>query len=149
MNQTPAPRIVVGVDGSEQSIEALKYAERLAPVFGATILALSAWEYPVEYAGYVPLGSDNFDEITRESLDKALTSAYGSSFPSGTESTVVFSHPAKALVKASDGAAMLIVGRRGHGTFLGLTLGSVSRACVAHAHCPVLVIHDPSSRKHS
>jgi hypothetical protein len=45
---------------------------------------------------------------------------------------------------------MLVVGRRGHGGFMGLHLGSVSTACVAHAECPVLVVHtnDDHHRDH-
>ncbi|WP_026550530.1 universal stress protein [Arthrobacter sp. Br18] len=141
MEQKQLPRIVVGVDGSAQSVEALRYAQRIAPLFDATIHAVSAWEYPAEYAGYVPLGSDNFSHTTRDRLDTTLAAAFGDHLPEGLESSVEFAHPAKALAKASEGAAMLIVGRRGHGTFHGLLLGSVSAACVSHARCPVLVVH--------
>lgn len=142
MSTDSAQTIVVGVDGSDQSVEALRYAEKLAPVFDATILAVAAWDYPAEYPGYVPLGTSEFSDATRIHLDNALTAAYGDHTPHGLESTVVFAHPAKALVKASKDAALLVVGRRGHGTFRGLLLGSVSGACVSHAHCPVLVVHE-------
>jgi nucleotide-binding universal stress UspA family protein len=47
------------------------------------------------------------------------------------------------LIEESKAADMLVLGRRGHGGFGGLLLGSVSSACVAHAHCPVLVVHSP------
>ncbi|MHA7238717.1 universal stress protein [Arthrobacter sp. TMS1-12-1] len=138
---TPASRIVVGVDGSEQSVEALRYAQRLAPAFDATILAVAAWDYPAEYPGYVPLGTSEFADAAKIHLKDAIAKAFGETIPDGLETTVVFAHPGKALVQASRDAALLVVGRRGHGTFRGLLLGSVSAGCVAHAHCPVLVVH--------
>lgn len=142
MSTAAAPRIVVGVDGSQQSVEALRYAQRLAPAFDATILAVAAWDYPAEYPGYVPLGTSEFADAAKIHLEHAVTKAYGGNVPSGLETTVVFAHPGKALVQASRDAALLIVGRRGHGTFRGLLLGSVSASCVSHAHCPVLVVHE-------
>ena len=62
MSNGTAAAIVVGVDGSQQSVEALRWAARIAPSFGAGIRAVGAWDYPPEYAGYVPLGSDNFEQ---------------------------------------------------------------------------------------
>jgi nucleotide-binding universal stress UspA family protein len=140
MSNGTAAAIVVGVDGSPQSVEALRWAARTAPALGAGIRAVGAWEYPPEYAGYVPLGSDNFDEMTRNRLDQAVREAFGDDVPAGLSTSVVFGHPSKVLVHESEDAAVLVVGRRGHGGFRGLLLGSVSAACVAHAKCPVLVI---------
>ncbi|GAB2620896.1 universal stress protein [Kocuria arenosa] len=140
-NGTAAP-VVVGVDGSPQSVQALRWAARMAPSLGAGIRAVGAWDYPPEYAGYVPLGSDNFDEITRKQVDEAVREAFGDDVPAGLSTSVVFGHPSKVLVHESEDATMLVVGRRGHGGFRGLLLGSVSAACVAHAKCPVLVIHE-------
>lgn len=133
--------IVVGVDGSEQSVEALRLAARLASGLRATIKVVGTWDYPPEYAGYVPLGSDSFDELTRDRVDKALSAAFGEDLPARLSTEVVFGHPSKVLVKQSRDALMLVVGRRGHGGFRGLLMGSVSAACVAHATCPVLVTH--------
>ena len=48
-------------------------------------------------------------------------------------------HPVPALVAASRGAELLVVGSRGHGEFVGMLLGSVSQHCAAKAHCPVLI----------
>ncbi|MCJ8506149.1 universal stress protein [Kocuria flava] len=142
MANEAAASIVVGVDGSEGSVEALRWAARMAPVLGARIRAVGAWEYPPEYAGYVPIGSDNFDEITRKRAEAAVREAFGDDLPEGLTTSVVFGHPSRVLVEESEDAALLVVGRRGHGGFRGLLLGSVSAACVSHARCPVLVIHE-------
>lgn len=142
MSNGTAAAIVVGVDGSPQSVEALRWAARTAPSFGAAIRVVGAWDYPPEYAGYVPLGSDNFDEITRKKVDQTVREAFGDGVPAGLSTSVVFGHPSKVLVRESEDATMLVVGRRGHGGFRGLLLGSVSAACVAHARCPVLVVHE-------
>ncbi|MDQ0734871.1 universal stress protein [Arthrobacter agilis] len=140
MSPTHASQIVVGVDGSEQSVAALRYALRLAPVFEATIRAVAVWDDPAEYPAYVPLGRSEYTAVARKELDDALTAAFGDDTPPRMDASVVFGHPVKSLVKASNDAALLVVGSRGHGKFRGLLLGSVSSACVAHAHCPVLVV---------
>lgn len=145
-HESSAGRIVVGVDGSHPSLEALGLAARLAPALGCTIDAISTWEYPPEYAGYVPLGSDNFEEITEKRLAGAIRSAFGDDPPAGLRSFVRFGSASKILVDAGKDAAMLVLGRRGHGGFRGLLLGSVSAACVSHAKCPVLVVHDEDGK---
>ena len=54
-------------------------------------------------------------------------------------------HPADMLIAAAADAAMLVLGTRGRGGFLGLRLGSVSTHCVHHAPCPVVVVPPPSA----
>jgi nucleotide-binding universal stress UspA family protein len=67
--------------------------------------------------------------------------------PSGAvETRLVQGHPRHALIEVSRSADMLVLGRRGHGGFGGLLLGSVSSALVAHGHCPVLVVHNPEKK---
>ena len=141
----PIARIVVGVDGSEASVEALRQAQRMAMPLGAKVQALACWEYPQMYSGYVMMGVEGFEEGARKVLDDAVEQAFGGETPANVTSTLVRSHPREALIDASREADMVVVGRRGHGGFGGLLLGSVSSAIVAHAHCPVLVVHTPDS----
>lgn len=145
----PIARIVVGVDGSEPSLEALRQAQRLATPLGAKVQAIACWEYPQVYSGYVMMGIEGFEEGAKKILDDAMVQAFGAEMPANVTSTLVRGHPREALIDASRDADMIVVGRRGHGGFGGLLLGSVSSAIVAHAHCPVLVVHTPESGAHS
>ncbi|MFJ6156166.1 universal stress protein [Pseudarthrobacter sp. NPDC092184] len=143
---TPFARILVGVDGSEPSIEALRQAQRLATPLGAKVLANAYWDYPQVYAGYVMMGIEGFEERAGEILDDAVRKAFGGETPSNVLPNLIRGHPRDSLIDASRDADMVVVGRRGHGGFGGLLLGSVSSALVAHAHCPVLVVHTPEDR---
>ena len=137
--------IVVGVDGSDASVSALRHAQALAVPLSAKVIALACWDYPPVYDGYVAVGIDDFDVRAGEILEEAVVKAFGPERPSNLATRLSQGHPRRLLIDASKSADMLVLGRRGHGGFSGLLLGSVSSACVAHAHCPVLVVHSPES----
>ncbi|MHA7223070.1 universal stress protein [Arthrobacter sp. RHLT1-20] len=138
--------IVVGVDGSAASVEALRRAQSLAEQLSATVIALASWDVPPVYDGYVAMGIDDFDVRAGEILQESMVTAFGAEPPANVEARLVQGHPRHTLIEASRDADMLVVGRRGHGGFGGLLLGSVSSALVAHAHCPVLVVHTPEAK---
>ncbi|MET3922228.1 universal stress protein [Arthrobacter sp. UYEF20] len=138
--------IVVGVDGSDASIAALRYAQNLAGPLSASVIALACWDIPAVYDGYVAMGIDHFDVRAGEILQEAVEKALGAEIPANLDTRLVQGHPRHILIEASRDADLLIVGRRGHGGFGGLLLGSVSSALVAHAHCPVLVVHTPEAK---
>lgn len=135
-------QIVVGIDGSESSTNALRWAARLAPSINATIHAVVAWEYPIVFGldGGMP-GSWKPDETAKEILNNALDTVFGKERPAGLKGSISQGHPTFVLLDASENAEMLIVGSRGRGGFTGLLLGSVSSTCAEHAKCPVLVVH--------
>lgn len=135
------PRVVVGVDGSESSIEALRWAQQFAPGMGAVIETVTAWHYPVNTGmAPAPVGWDPATDAA-QLLAIALSTAFGQQRPPGLRTTVCEGHPARILLEASFDAQLLVVGSRGHGGFAGLLLGSVSGHCAEHASCPVLVVH--------
>ena len=147
---TPTPgttgqtrRIVVGVDGSASSLDALRYAARLAPLTGSQIEAVIAWQYPVPIGWAVPDWDPEAE--ARKVLIASVDEAYGADRPDGMALVVREGNPAKVLIEAGAGATMLVVGSRGRGGFAGLRLGSVSAHCAEHATCPVLVLHDGDS----
>jgi nucleotide-binding universal stress UspA family protein len=133
--------IVVGVDGSDHSRKALRWGARLAGIFGARLQAVIAWEYPPSFGwAAVP---DNWDprEDTLKLLRETVLEVFGDKPPAGLELQVREGSAARALLDASEGADLLVVGSRGHGGFAGLLLGSVSANVAEHAPCPVLIIH--------
>ena len=134
------PRIVVGVDGSEQSKLALRWAARFAAVEQADIVAVSAWHYP-NYGGWPYPAEWQPGAETAKALTATIDEVFGAERPAGLQLRVHEGNPAKVLLDLSDGALLLVVGSRGHGGFAGLLLGSVSEKVAEHATCPVLVVH--------
>ena len=141
----PARRIVVGVDGSEDSKNALRWAARIAGGEGATIDAVTAWQFPNYFGwdrlvtGYSPKA--DMDKLLTDTVDDV----FGPDRPRGMRLHTFEGDPARMLLHVSEGAVMIVVGSRGHGGFTGLLLGSVSMKVAEHAGCPVLVI--PGERR--
>jgi nucleotide-binding universal stress UspA family protein len=135
-------RVVVGVDGSAQSKQALRWAANFAATSGAQLDAITAWQYPITTWGY---GAIPLVWSPAQDADKALTQAvdevFGAQRPEDMRLAVREGNAAKVLLDESKDALMLVVGSRGHGGFAGLLLGSVSASVAEHATCPVLVVH--------
>lgn len=140
-DDTSTSPIVVGVDGSESSVAALRRARDLARALDRSVTAITAWRLPVFYGGG-PLAYD-WDPAgdAKLALEDAIVDAYGEAHPAGVVQEVVEGNPAEVLVERSEHAHLVVVGSRGHGGFSGLLLGSVSSAVAEHASCPVLVVH--------
>ncbi|GAA3387457.1 universal stress protein [Streptomyces roseoviridis] len=134
-------RVVVGVDGSDSSYGALRWAARHARLIGATLEVVAAYDVPGAVGRSAPPVSAAFDEeAARRALSDEIRTVL---IPVGEVPVVehvVRARPAEALIDASAGAELLVVGSRGRGGFTGLLLGSVSQQCVAHASCPVVVV---------
>jgi nucleotide-binding universal stress UspA family protein len=138
------PRVVVGVDGSPESRQALRWAARIAGPVGAHLEAVNAWDYPATYgwaawpAGWEPARD------AHQALTAVVDEVFDEHRPPGIELIVREGGAARVLLEQAKGATMLIVGSRGHGGFAGLLLGSVSANVAEHADCPVLVVHGES-----
>jgi nucleotide-binding universal stress UspA family protein len=143
--QGPAPVVVVGVDGSPESVAALQWAARYSEATGATVRAVLSWHFPAA-AGPAPVGvapkpiSNEINASMQETLGNAIAEVYGEPSPGRVESRIDYGHPAQVLIDESGNADLLVVGSRGHGKFTGMVIGSVSIHCVTHAHCPVVVV---------
>jgi nucleotide-binding universal stress UspA family protein len=139
------PGIVVGVDGSGHSHTALEWAAKEAAVHQAPLTVLTVHQAvagfygsPVSYPG-----DDAQMQRAREAVgaetDKVLA-ALGEGRPASVEVRAVNGFPAEELVKAADGADMVVLGSRGAGGFSRLLMGSVTFQVAQHAHCPVLIV---------
>ncbi len=134
--------IVVGVDGSQSSLDALRWAVRQAELTGAPLEIVSTWEPRVGYLGLgipVPPDYDPADEARRQ-LDKAVSAVLTPRDAIEVRQSVIEGHPAPVLEALSTTADLVVVGSHGHGEFAGMLLGSVSEHCVTHCHCPVVVM---------
>jgi nucleotide-binding universal stress UspA family protein len=139
-------RIVVGVDGSPSSEEALRWALAQSALSGQPVHAVISWEFPLGY-GAAPLGDFDWAANSAAVLAEAVQHVLGEVRADGPAGQVAQhvgrGHPARVLLEEAAGAVLLVVGSRGHGGFTGMLLGSVSQHVVAHAPCPVVVVHGP------
>jgi len=142
-------RVVVGVDGSPASLQALQWALDYASATNSHVDVVVAWEWPTSLAWSAPFPSDfDPDMSAQQMLDHLLEHQRAEHPDLAIDGRAVQGDPATVLESASNGAALLVVAQRGHGELVGLLLGSVSEHCVTHAHCPVLVYRDvPPSAK--
>jgi nucleotide-binding universal stress UspA family protein len=137
-----ARRIVVGVDGSVPSKSALAWAVGQARLTGAAVEAVIAWEFPA-ISGYpVQVMDVDWQELAEQVVTDAVGEAARSAGDVEIGCKVMRANAAQALLDASAGAELLVVGSRGHGGFAEALLGSVGQHCVHHATCPVVVIRD-------
>lgn len=135
-------RIVVGVDGSESSMSALRWAIRQAKLTGARVDAVAVWRYPTGYGWGAPLAEIDFEGDAERSLARALGTVSALEPEVPVRPLVAEGPAAEVLLRTAKGADLLVVGSRGLGAVVSQLVGSVSLYCVLHAHCPVLVLRD-------
>jgi nucleotide-binding universal stress UspA family protein len=137
--------VVVGVDGSPNAWHALEWAAAEATLRGATLRIVCAFEDPVTSVGLgtafgagAPINVDPslIEGAAKDVADDAVRRA--GNVP--TEVVARCDRPGDVLVDASKGAALLVVGSRGHGAVGSFLLGSVSNYVVHHASCPVVIV---------
>jgi nucleotide-binding universal stress UspA family protein len=134
-------RIVVGVDGSDSSLEAMRHAQFIASNFACTVEVIGAWQIASSVNPYVPTQPWSPEADAEGMIAQSIDEVFGEQRPMWLQWSVRQGPAARVLIDASKDADLVIVGSRGHGGVLGLLLGSVSASCAESAHCPVLVMH--------
>lgn len=158
-SRPPARRILVGVDGSPNSIAALRRAGLIANRDGARLEIVFAYtsrapvSYPIGMFA-APLGlfvsegsvADRRVALDRERADalrvlsQCIREAFGDCPPARVSLRPTLGSPRRVLADLSRDADLLVVGARGHSHALGFLVGSTAQACTRHAFCPVLVV---------
>lgn len=147
---TRMERIVVGYDGSPSAERAVAWAAAEAVRRGSPLTVVHA-VHPAEYLvgprGTWQLVSERMvkagESVTGDGVDHARGAAPGVEVTGVT----VKGLPAATLVDLSDGAALVVVGTRGHGELVGTLIGSVAFPVTSHARCPVVVVHPPDTQQ--
>lgn len=133
--------IVVGVDGSDASRDAVGWALGHAALTGFSLRVVASWRWP-NYLTRIPPGIDPAAD-TAQTLDETVDAALAA-VDSGKQVEIsrrVVEGPAgPALLTQAEDAQLLVVGAKGRAAFPGMLLGSVAEYCVRNGNCPVVVV---------
>jgi len=133
-------RVVVGVDGSENSHRAVRWALEHVP-YPTPVRVVTAWDTPVLY-GHDPMVFDtrDYEEAAAKRLASVCDSLDGSGLDCGRIETATVRGDARTvLTRESENADMLVVGSHGHGGILHMMMGSVASSLV-HQPKSLLVV---------
>jgi len=147
-------RIVVGVDGSEHSEAAIKWAVRMAKGMGSEVVAVFVVAPPVYFDGgfLAPVVPPQFDEEWRAGIKNQLEEVWCKSLrDAGVRYRAIMEdgRPASVIAQVAESvsADVIVIGRRGRGGVAEIVLGSVSHELVLHSKRAVLVIStDPPTK---
>ncbi|CUU57672.1 Nucleotide-binding universal stress protein, UspA family [Parafrankia irregularis] len=144
--------VVVGVDGSPNSLAALRWAASEAALRGAPLHVVHAWlaAIPLPFAESSAEILPALEDQARHVLDESIEAALGTSETTDTRKVreidvhklLVAASATRALLDASRDADLLVVGARGKGGFAELLLGSVSHQTMLHSAAPVAIVRD-------
>jgi nucleotide-binding universal stress UspA family protein len=142
VNMHPDKRpVLVGVDGSQPSLDALRWAADEAALRGVTLRVVHIWTgMPELYSGFYPIELPPLEKVAQSVLDSSLQDGLGDRDDISVDATLIHGPTVRGLLDAAEFSQLLVVGARGHGGFAELLLGSTSQQCLTHAECPVAVI---------
>ncbi|GAA2773139.1 universal stress protein [Saccharopolyspora taberi] len=132
--------VVAGIDGSEESVSALRWAAEYVERVGGILHAVTIWHQPVQFGYRLPTPDTELERRARQSLDSTVEAVRGE-FPGvDIRPRLVRGQVIDEFVGMSEQADLLVLGNKGHGAFTGMMVGSVALKLVHHAKCPVVVV---------
>jgi len=140
------PGILVGIDGSDHALRALEWAMKMAVALHLPLTVLAVHQAVAGFTGRAVASpgdqelTDKVGDAARQETEKVLDSLEGAARPETVSVVSRNGLPADEILKAAEGADMVVVGSRGAGGFRHLLMGSVSSQITHHAHCPIVVI---------
>ena len=139
-------KIVVGVDGSDASVDAVRWALDEARRRGAELHVVTGWhtdpppmEGPPPMVGIPYRAKESALADAQAQQDHVMNAVQGATDGVTVHQHMVAQWPPRALVHSSADADLLVLGRHGHSWLAEKLLGSVSAYCVRHATCPVVI----------
>jgi nucleotide-binding universal stress UspA family protein len=134
--------VVVGIDGSDESMNALKFAATEAKFRHVPLRLVHAFTIPIDgtWTGGAVVSPAPFEQVAHHLVDGALAAAGNDLAGIDVERIVEPGGAALAMLDHASKDDLIVVGSRGRGGFKGLLLGSVSQQVVLHARCPVVVV---------
>jgi len=144
--------VVVGIDGTEASRQALRWAAEEAKLRDAALRVVHTWDRPYVVSGPYPQTSgprvdeeDTERGLAEELLDRELAATGVEATGVRIEPELVEGPPAKTLIDAAQHADLLVIGSDRRGRLAHEPLGRVGRECVQHAPCPVVIVRPTPS----
>jgi nucleotide-binding universal stress UspA family protein len=142
-------RVVAGLDGSPPSRDALALAFAAAAERKAHLTVLHAWKLSGVYDDIISprLSTEGWRESALEQMEQIIAECRSANPEVDVDVDLRHQYPAPALVGATEGADLIVLGRRGHGAPLGVYLGSIARTLIREARCPVEIAPHQPHRK--
>ncbi|MFC7344439.1 universal stress protein [Saccharopolyspora griseoalba] len=132
--------VVAGVDGSDASVNALRWAADHVGQVGGIVHAITVWHQPVQFGYRLPSTDADLESQARKTLDNAVSAVKVDHPGVDIRSRLVRGNTVDEFVALSKQADLMVLGEKGHGAFTGMLVGSVALKLVHHAACPVVVV---------
>jgi nucleotide-binding universal stress UspA family protein len=140
--QEPARKVVVGIDGSDESATALRWAVGYARRIDAVVRAVAVWHQPLQFgmAAVPPPPRQAFEAEAGHWLTAALPSLRPDEAGAPIQTRTAEGDPSSILVEQAADAEVLVLGNHGRGAVSSALVGSVAQRCVQRCGCPVVLV---------
>lgn len=132
--------VIAGVDGSDESGNALRWAADYVDQVGGVLHAITVWHQPVQFGYRLATPDSELKQRAQSTLDAAVRPVREQYPNVDLKGRLIRGDDVDELVRLSEQADLMAVGNKGHSAFTSMMVGSVAMRLVQHAHCPVIVV---------